>query len=115
MSVHGPQPSQSSQSIPSPQPIPPSKPRIQRPASQPDGLITQDGDSVVVQVKETVAEVEKVQGSAGNTQSSLEYASTQDESRVVVDADPPKSVDKPTDVVVVTEKADDGPPELPLP
>jgi len=121
------QPVQSSQSIPSSNPIPlsthlppsqvvpSSEPQIQHSTSQPDKLTTQDGDSVVVQANETVAEIEKIQDSTGNTQSSLEYASTQDGDRVAVGAEPSKSVDKPAEIVVATEKVADELLESPLP
>ena len=121
------QPIQSSQSIPSSQSLPSSKhllplqiapssePQIQHPPLQPDKSIAQDGDSVVVQVNETVADIEKIQDHTGNTQSSLEYASTQDEDRVAVDTESSKLVDRPAEVVVAKEKAADKPRESPLP
>ena len=104
------QPVQSSQSIPSSQLIPPSdrlsssqvvsSSQVQHPAPQPNDSIAQDVDSVVVQVDQTVADIEKDQDHTGNTQSSLEYASTQDENMVAVDAEPQNLVDKPPEVVV---------------
>ena len=103
------QPIQSSQSIPS------SQPQIQHLASQPDKSVAQDGDSVVVQVNETVADAEKIQDLAGNTQSSLEYASTQDENKVVVDTEAPKPANKPLEIAVATAKAASEPRESPLP
>jgi len=116
----------SSQSIPSSQPpkhLPPSQPvpsfqpQIQPPVSQPEKSIAQDGDSLVVQVNETVADIEEIQDLTGNTQSSLEYASTQDENKAAVDAEPPKSVVKSPEVLVVTETdgVADEPLESPLP
>jgi hypothetical protein len=121
------QPVQSSQSIPSSQPIPSSKhfpssqtvpssePQIQHPPLQADKSITQDGDSVMVQASETVAEIDKAQDSTGNTQSSLEYASTQDEGKVAVDTESSKLVDQPAEVVVTKEEAANKPPGSPLP
>jgi len=111
------QPVQSSQSIPSSQRIPPSdrlpsselasSSQVQHSAPPPDESIAQDGDSVVVQVNETVADIENVQDHTGNTQSSLEYASTQDENRVAVTAEPQNLADKPPEVVVMTGEAAD--------
>ena len=121
------QPIQSSQSIPSSQPIPPSKHLLpsqtvqsseyqtQHSPLQSDKSIAQDGDSVVVQVNETVADIGKIQDSTGNTQSSLEYASTQDEDRIAADTVPSRLVDQPAEVVVAKEKAADKLLESPLP
>ena len=120
------QPIQSSQSIPSSQPIPPSKHLLSQIApssehqtrhssSQPNKSVAQDGNSVVAQVNETVADIEKIQDSTGNTQSSLEYASTQDENKVAVDTESSKLVDQSAKVVVAKEKATDRPRESPLP
>lgn len=119
------QPVQSSQSIPSSCPllpitqVPPSQPitssQIPASTSQPGGLVAEDGDSIVVQVNETVADAEKLQDLTGNTQSSLEYASTQDENRVVVDAQPGKLAGEPPEVVVATGEAGDEPLTSPLP
>jgi len=121
------QPVQSSQSIPSShsiplsahlppsQVVPSSEPQIQHSTSQPDKSIAQDGDSIMVQVNETVADIEEIRDSAENTQSSLEYASTQDDDRVVVGAGPSTSVDKFAEAVVVTEKVADEPLASPLP
>lgn len=118
------QPVQSSQSIPSSQPskqfppsqtVPSSQSQIQHSAPQPDKPIAQDGDSVAIQVNEAVADVEKIQDTTRNTQSSLEYASTQDEDRVVAGAEPLKSVDKPTRAAAVAENAAGEPVESPLP
>ena len=107
--------SSSSQPIQSSQSIPSSEPQIQHPASLPDKSIVQDGDSIVVQVNDTVADTEKIQDLMGNTQSSLEYASTQDEHKAPVDAEPPEPVDKPLEVAAVTAKGADEPLESPLP
>ena len=115
------QPVQSSQSIPSslpvrpsaphppPQPIPSSEPPIQRSTSQPDESIAQEGDSVFVQVNETVADIEALRDPTVNTQSSLEYASTQ-EDKGVVDAMPRKPAE-----AVEAGKATNVPLESPLP
>ncbi|KAF9778951.1 hypothetical protein BJ322DRAFT_1173015 [Thelephora terrestris] len=119
------QPVQSSQSIPSSLPIPPSapltssqpvpspEPQIQRSMSQTDKSVAQEGDSVVVQVNESVADIEALQDPTGITQSSLEYVSTQ-ENKVAVDLVPQKSVERPAEVVVV-EKVTDEPQEGSLP
>ena len=119
------QPVQSSQSIPSSQRIPPSdrlpsselasSSQAQHSAPQPDNSIAQDGDSVMVQVNETVADIENVQDHTGNTQSSLEYASTQDENRIAVDAEPQNLVEKPPEVVAVTVGAASEPQTSPHP
>ena len=121
------QPIQSSQSIPSSQPIQPSKhlppsqtgpssePRTRDSPSRSDKTIAQDGDSVIAQVNETVADVDRIQDSTGNTQSSLEYASTQDEGKVAVDKVSSKSMHRPAEIVVVKEKVLDKPLESPLP
>ena len=119
------QPVQSSQSIPSSQCIPPSDrlpssqlftpSEVQHPASQPDQSIAQDEDSVAVQVNETVADIETVQDHTGNTQSSLEYASTQEEDRVVVNAQPHGRIDEPPEIVVATGEAAAEPLKSPPP
>ena len=121
------QPVQSSQSILSSQPIPPSKhlppsqtfpssgPQIQHSAPQSDKSIAQEGDSIVVQVNETVADIEKIQDPTVNTQSSLEYASTQGEDKVAVDVGPSKLVDQLANAVVAKEGVVDGPLKSPLP
>ena len=119
------QPVQSSQSIPSSQRIPPSdrppssepvsSSQVQHHAPQLDQSIAQDGDSIVVQVNETVANIEKVLDHTGNTQSSLEYASTQDENRVAVDAEPQNPVDEPPEVVVAMGGATGEPLTSPHP
>lgn len=117
----------SSQSVPSSLPVlpsthhkpsqlgPSSEPQLQHPASQPDISIAHKGDCVVVQVNESVADIETSHNRSGNTQSSLEYASTQEEGRVAVCAGPQDSASKPTEVVVVTEEAAAQTLESPLP
>jgi len=122
------QPIQSSQSIPSSQRIPPSdrppssqpvtSPQKQHSSSQPDKSIAQDaqdGDSLVVQVNESVADVDTIQEHTGNTQSSLEYASTQEEDRVPVGVEPQDLVDKPPEIVVVMVETVDEPLRSPPP
>lgn len=123
------QPVQSSRSVPSSLPVPPSarlppsqsgppyEPQIRHPASQSDSSIAQEGDSLVVQVGETVADIKSTQNRPGNTQSSLEYASTQEEDKVeiAVDLEPQGLMDKPTEGEVVKEKATDEPLESSLP
>ena len=102
------QPVQSSQSIPS------SQPQIQRAPLQSDKSIVRDGNSVV-QANETVADVGKIQDPTGNTQSSLEYASTQDDNKVAADVEAQKLVDGPLDVGAAAAKVADAPLESPLP
>jgi hypothetical protein len=121
------QPVQSSQSIPSSHPIPPSahplasqlvpssEPQVQHSAPQLDTSIAQEGDSVVVHVNETVADIETVQDLTVNTQSSLEYASTQDEDKTAAGVEPRETVDKSPKVVVVIEKVADEQLGSPLP
>ena len=117
---------QSSQSLPSslpvpsstlpppPQNVPSSEPQIPDSEVQFDISIAQEGDPVAVQVNDTVADVEVVQDLTKDTQSSLEYASTQEEDKVAVVVEPQKSTDKPAGVVITTEKvADEHPSPLP--
>ena len=109
------QPVQSSQSVPSSLPVPPSaplppsqlassEPQIRHPEPQPEAKISQE-DPVVVQVKETVPDVETAQDHPRNTQSSLEYASTQEDAKVAMDAKSQNSATKPPEIEGAAEKA----------
>ena len=121
------QPVRSSQSLPSSLPVPSSahpppsqfgpssEPQIQHPASKLDASITQEGDSVVVRINDTVVDIETVQDRAENTQSSLEYASTQEGDKALVDVNPQNLTERPTEIEVAVEKAADEFLESPLP
>ncbi|KAF9654002.1 hypothetical protein BDM02DRAFT_3182422 [Thelephora ganbajun] len=75
---------------------PPSK-TTRKPLSGPSPL-DRLSEAVVVHMNEMAVDVE-IQDLAASTQSSLEYASTQDEDKVVADAEPPKLADKPSEAV----------------
>ena len=121
------QPAQSSQSIssshplprpgplPPSQPIPSSEPQAHRSASQPDKSIAQEGDSIIVQINETVADIEAIQDLSGNTQSSLEYASTQGEGNAATAAEPQKPTDMLAEAIVEVGKVATSPLQSPLP
>ena len=69
---------------------------------------------MVVRANETVAGMEKIQGTGENTQSSLEHASIQDGDGVAVAEETSKLVNQPAEVVVAKEKVADESVE-PLP
>ena len=118
------QPVQSSQSVPSSLPVPPSEhlpqsqpsePRMRHSASQNDASIAQEQreNSILAQINGTVANVETVQDSSRNAQSSLEYASTQGEDGAVVGTNTPNVMEQPAEAGVVMEKAADDTSPLP--
>ena len=122
------QPVQSSQYIPSSLPalsspahLPPSRlvpssgPQVLQFVSQQDQSAAQEDDSIAVHVNESVANLENLQDIIGVTQSSLEYASTQDDDKVGTNSNPQARTDNPTGTSVTTEKVVGEPVESPLP
>lgn len=103
-------------SLPPPQPGPPSsyEPQTWHTALQPNESTAQEGDSVAVRVKEAAADVETVQDHRGNTQSFLEYASTQ-EDKVAVTAESQRPMENPAGIIVELEKSVDESLVSPLP